>query len=130
MATDENLQTRGCHLDSMCSNCHSHIETSNHLFLECPFVVKLWDWLGGLFSIHFNISSIDSILSACNGQWSSQVRGILAPAIIHTLNSVWFCRNLQRFENKSLSWMHVTSRIKLDFNRNRLGLPNYRCSFM
>ncbi|KAF1864426.1 hypothetical protein Lal_00021848 [Lupinus albus] len=72
MPTDENLQLRGCQLASMCSNCHSHIETSIHLFLEFPFVVKLWDWRGGLFSIQFNISSIDSILSACNRQWSSQ----------------------------------------------------------
>ncbi|KAF1895667.1 hypothetical protein Lal_00041948 [Lupinus albus] len=56
--------------------------------------LQLWDWLGGIFSIHFNITSIESILSACSGQWSSQVRGVLAAAIIHTVNSVWFCRNL------------------------------------
>ncbi|KAF1898214.1 hypothetical protein Lal_00032980 [Lupinus albus] len=113
MPTYDNLQKRGCHLASMCSNCNTHVETSSHLFLTCPFVVKLWDWLGSIFNIHINTSPIDSIFSVCNGQWSPHVKGVLVVAVIHTVNIVWFCRNHKRFENKALNLLQPQSKIKL-----------------
>ncbi|KAF1882437.1 hypothetical protein Lal_00039085 [Lupinus albus] len=113
MPTDENLQKRGCHLASMCSNCYSQIETSNHVFLTCSFVVQLWDWLGGIFKIHFNTNSIESLFLACNRQWCPQVKGVLVAAIINTINTAWFCRNSSRFDGKKLSLVQAKSRIKL-----------------
>ncbi|KAF1892175.1 hypothetical protein Lal_00036533 [Lupinus albus] len=113
MPTDENLQNRGCHLASLCSNCLSQIETSNHVFLTCSFVVKLWDWLGRIFNIHFNTDSIESLFLVCNRQWSPQVKGFLVAAIINTTNTVWFCRNSKRFEDKKLTLVQAQSRIKL-----------------
>ncbi|KAF1897548.1 hypothetical protein Lal_00036990 [Lupinus albus] len=98
MPTDENLG--GCHLASMCSNCYSQIETSNHVFLTCSFVVHLWDWLGGIFKIHFNTNSIESLFLVCNRQWCHQVKGVLVAAIINTINTAWFCRNSSRFNGK------------------------------
>ncbi|KAF1872450.1 hypothetical protein Lal_00016748 [Lupinus albus] len=113
MPTDENLQKRGCHLASLCSNCYSQIETSNHVFLTCSFVVQLWDWLGGIFKIHFNINSIESLFLVCNRQWCPQVKGVLVAAIINTINTAWFCRNSSRFDGKKLSLVQAKSRIKL-----------------
>ncbi|KAF1899534.1 hypothetical protein Lal_00019662 [Lupinus albus] len=74
---------------------------------------ELWDWLAGIFNIHINTSSIESILSICNAQWSPQVKGVVAVAIIHTVNTIWFCRNHKRFENKTVSILQAQSRIKL-----------------
>jgi len=45
LPTDDNLQTRGCSLPSICSLCLKNAETSTHLFLECPYAVHLWNWL-------------------------------------------------------------------------------------
>ncbi|KAF1883955.1 hypothetical protein Lal_00012915 [Lupinus albus] len=112
MPTDENLQKRGCHLASMCSNCYSQIETSNHVFLTCSFVVHLWDWLGGIFKIHFNTNSIESLFLVCNRQWCPQVKGVLVAAIINTINTAWFCRNSSRFNGKKQSLVQAKSRIK------------------
>ncbi|KAF1889285.1 hypothetical protein Lal_00024608 [Lupinus albus] len=72
MPTDEHLQRRGCHLASRCSNCHTQVETSKHLFLSCSFVVKLWGWLAGILNTYIDTSSIESIFSICNDQWSPQ----------------------------------------------------------
>ncbi|KAF1895765.1 hypothetical protein Lal_00037881 [Lupinus albus] len=111
MPTDENLQTRGCQLASMCNNCQSQNETSSHLFLTGTFVTKLWDWLGKLFNICLNTVSIESILLVCNGQWSPQVKGVLVAAIINTINTVWLCINLKRFDNKKMNLVQAKSRI-------------------
>ncbi|KAF1864431.1 hypothetical protein Lal_00021853 [Lupinus albus] len=124
-----------------------------------------------LFSICFNTVSIESLFLVCNGQWSPQVKGVLVAAIINTINIVWFCRNLKRFDDKKMTLVQAKSRIMLttslagnnskegntcadrlasfgvsskvftwwdviprfifeDFNKNRLGLPNYRCNFL
>ncbi|XP_019460143.1 PREDICTED: uncharacterized protein LOC109359903 [Lupinus angustifolius] len=97
MPTDENLQLRGCSLVSMCSLCKVSSETSDHLFLLCPFAVDLWHWIGGIFHIQIDNSSLAAILSRCNLQWSPQIKGVLAAAIVHTVNTIWHCRNFCRF---------------------------------
>lgn len=36
LPTDENLQKRGSYIVSICCFCMSHIETSQHIFFQCP----------------------------------------------------------------------------------------------
>lgn len=43
--TCEHLRTHGCIVVSRCSLCGLTDETSIHLFLQCPFVVRIWNWL-------------------------------------------------------------------------------------
>ncbi|KAF1866422.1 hypothetical protein Lal_00017805 [Lupinus albus] len=87
-------------------------QNSSHLFLTCPLAVQLWGWLGSIFQINLDTSIIDSIFSACNGQWSPQVKGVLIAAIIHTINTVWFCRNHRRFEDRNVTFLQAKARIK------------------
>ncbi|KAF1889480.1 hypothetical protein Lal_00024807, partial [Lupinus albus] len=82
---------------------------SDYLFLTCPCVAALWDWLGNIFATRFDRTSISSILSVCNQQWSPQVKGLLAAALICTINIVWFCSNQSKFENN----VQARARIKL-----------------
>jgi len=42
LPTDDNLMARGCILPSMCFLCSNSLETSFHLFFECPFAIRLW----------------------------------------------------------------------------------------
>ncbi|KAF1892164.1 hypothetical protein Lal_00036521 [Lupinus albus] len=113
MPKDDNLRKRGGLLASMCSNCHAHPEDSSHMFLSCSFALKLWDWLSIIFYFHIDTTSIEIIFLGCNGKWSPRVHGVLEAAIIHTVNTVWYCRNLWRFENKHISLLQAQLRIKL-----------------
>ncbi|KAF1894029.1 hypothetical protein Lal_00003945 [Lupinus albus] len=134
MPTDELLQRRGCHLASRCNNCHTQVETSKHLFLSCSFVVKLWGWLAGILNTYIDTSSIESVFSVCNDQWSPQVKGVVTAAIIHTVNTVWFCRNSERFENNVISFLQAISRIKattsLSGNSSKLMTNNSVSNFV
>ncbi|KAF1895278.1 hypothetical protein Lal_00043924 [Lupinus albus] len=93
--------------------CNNHPEDSSYLFLSCSFARKLWEWLGRIFDFNFDLTSIESIFLGCNGKWSPQVHGVWEAAIIHTINTMWYCRNLWRFENKKLSLLQAQLRIKL-----------------
>ncbi|KAE9591132.1 putative transcription factor ZF-HD family [Lupinus albus] len=42
MATDENLMSRGCSMASKCSLYNANVESSDHLFLACPFSIIIW----------------------------------------------------------------------------------------
>ncbi|KAF1869367.1 hypothetical protein Lal_00018461 [Lupinus albus] len=108
MPTDENLQKK-----KDVTWPQYAIETSSHLFLNCSFVVKLWDWLGRIFNICFNTDFIESLLLVCNRQWCPQVKGVLVASIINTINTVWFYRNSKRFEDKKLTLLQAQSRIML-----------------
>lgn len=68
--TDENLQSRGCVTVSMCSLCCSPAETSEHLFLSCPFVVELWNSTRSLLNCQIDLSSFKSIINVCDQGWS------------------------------------------------------------
>lgn len=48
MPTDECLRQVGCITVSVCSLCYCAAETTQHLFLECPFATRLWEWMSSL----------------------------------------------------------------------------------
>ncbi|KAF1898014.1 hypothetical protein Lal_00032776 [Lupinus albus] len=78
---------------------------------------------GGHHSTTYRSKSVDksnvecfrchSIFLGCNGKGSPQVHGVLEAAIIHTINTMWYCKNMWRFENKKISLMQAQLRIKL-----------------
>ncbi|XP_019451747.1 PREDICTED: uncharacterized protein LOC109353840 [Lupinus angustifolius] len=113
MPTDENLQLRGCSLVSRCNLCKASSETSDHLFLLCPFAVDLWQWIGGIFHIQIDISSIVAILSRCNLQRSPQIKGVLVVAIVYTVNTILHCRNFCRFQDSWTTLAMAKARIKM-----------------
>lgn len=49
--TDENLLSRGVQLPSKCSSCNASSESAFHLFFECAFALKLWNWLFSIINI-------------------------------------------------------------------------------
>lgn len=71
LPTDDNLIARGCTVVSMCSLCGLACETSSHLFLACPFAVRLWQWLQGMIGCTIDLSSVSSVLEICSRSWSS-----------------------------------------------------------
>ena len=101
LPTRECLSRRGVTMEStLCEFCHSKIETSHHLFLECQVVVRVWDlchrWIG-ILSVQHNVLSNHfesfTLIQVSNKQdliwkgiWTAIVR------------SVWEHRNLVAFK--------------------------------
>jgi len=71
MPTDDNLRSRGCIIVSACCFCLNTDETSDHLFLRCPFATALWSWLGGKLNCVTDCTSALSILSCIPTRCSS-----------------------------------------------------------
>jgi len=97
MPTDENLNVRGCVVVSTCSLCLKNYETSEHLFLSCPFAVSLWNWIGGKLNSTINHSSVLSLLSCIPVSCSSHVSDIFVAAVMHTFHIIWISCNSLRF---------------------------------
>jgi len=101
---DDNLASRGCHLPSVCSLCHSNSETSFHLFFECCYVMHTWSWFASIINKTFNFQSMQDVWDICNNSWNPQCKTILTTTIINIFNGVWFARNQLRFQNKKIPW--------------------------
>ncbi|CAL0318467.1 unnamed protein product [Lupinus luteus] len=113
MPTDENLKTRGCSLASICNLCRKNEDSSNHIFFNCQFARTLWDWLSSILNISIDLTSISSVLKATQLNWSAQVEHAISASIINIINTIWFCRNQQRFSNITITLNMALSRIKL-----------------
>lgn len=99
MPTDENLRVRGYITVSICSLSEMSDETSEHLFFNCTFARYIWSWLINVLQCKPDLSSILSMLSVCNSNWSSQIKHIVLAAIINSIWAIWHCRNKKRFHN-------------------------------
>ncbi|KAF1886785.1 hypothetical protein Lal_00046022 [Lupinus albus] len=126
MPTNENLMSRGCSMASKCSLCNINAESSEHLFLACPFSTTIWQWLSGIFGIPLNLTSIENMLKACNLHWSPQLKEVLAACIIHSVNIIWFCRNQLRFRGTIISSALAISKIKLATNMSGKAKPPWK----
>jgi hypothetical protein len=111
LPTDDKLMERGCHLPSVCSLCYAHIETTSHLFFQCSFAISLWTWFLNLININFHITCSDDLWNICDRGWGPQCRIVIVAAIINILNSIWLCRNQNRFNNVKPSLNSVKAMI-------------------
>ncbi|XP_019435940.1 PREDICTED: uncharacterized protein LOC109342404 [Lupinus angustifolius] len=98
MPTNDNLMKTGCAMASICNLCYASWEDANHRFLRYLQLVPLWHWIRSTFLININSSSIPHLLLSCSSNRNSQVKVAMSACVIHTLNTIWFCRNQARFE--------------------------------
>jgi ribonuclease HI len=99
MPTDENLAIRGFLLPSMCSLCCKNLESTSHLFLQCPFALSLWNWFSSVINLNVNLNSIVDVLNLVSRGWSPQCQITILAAIVSIFNNIWLCRNSVRFKN-------------------------------
>lgn len=103
MPTDEHLIQRGCQIPYICSMCALASESSVHLFLECNFAQQIWNWLRSILNINFNLTSFFDPLKAIDRNWSPQWKVVILAAIISCYNTIWFCRNQKRYQEKIIN---------------------------
>lgn len=111
LSTDEKLMERGCCIPSMCSLCHSSVESSFHLFFECPYSIKLWCWLASILNMNLYFQAVDEIWKLCDRGWNPQWKLVIKASIINIISSIWYSRNQARFNNKTIRWESAISMI-------------------
>jgi hypothetical protein len=123
---DENMQVRGCILVSIYLLCYMHAENSTHLFLECEFARKIWNWLG--LKLHRNISlvSFAALLECVPQRCSSQIRDVMVASVAHTVYSIWIAWNALRFTSATLS-IHATLAKITSFTTMSGTVPKGHC---
>ncbi|XP_058768446.1 uncharacterized protein LOC131642190 [Vicia villosa] len=114
----ENLVKRGIlTVDAhFCEGGYGIIESTSHLFLECPTAVKVWSdiicWLGVSASSHNQISDNFIAFSGVFQGKKSQETG-LRIIWLACLWSIWKARNAKIFQNKDICCSSIVEETKL-----------------
>lgn len=103
LPTDENLIKRGLQFPSIFNLCGLQQESTCHLFLDCSFALSIWNWLSSIIQLNCNLSSFMDILKIADRNWSPQCRTVILDACIFCYNTIWYCRNQKRFNDKTIS---------------------------
>ncbi|XP_019432659.1 PREDICTED: uncharacterized protein LOC109339643 [Lupinus angustifolius] len=112
MPMDNNLQKRGCAMGSICNLCNTNAESTDHMFLQCPFAMYIWSWLSSIFSISLDLSSINFAMSISKTSLIPLLNHVLLACITHTITTIWYGRNQLRFEDRKISMPHTIAKIK------------------
>lgn len=107
MPTDDNLRHRGLYITSVCCHCNTSFETSIHLFLECPFALSLWVWLGQKLKRTLDLTSPLTVLTSCCAGFSTQLQDIAIAGALNVVWAIWYSRNHIRFQNFCISVHHL-----------------------
>lgn len=104
--TVDNLIRQGMIMSNRCCLCCSDAESSGHLFLHCPWVVPLWSYFIGRFSVVWMQScSLKDLLSSWQFQSiraeSVQSRELWMLILAAVCWLVWEERNRRTFEDQS-----------------------------
>jgi hypothetical protein len=104
LPTDDKMMERGSNMASMCSNCNSQPESSAHLFLQCSFASKVWNWFSSILNFPLNFNAISDIWKISERRWTPQCKIVIIACLINILNTIWFVRNQTRFQDKTITW--------------------------
>jgi len=111
MPTNEHLIQRGYQITTICNLCSMAAESSVHLFLECNFSQQIWNWLHSILNINFSVATFLDSLKIIERNWSPQCKVVLLAAIINCYNTILFCRNQRRFQDKIINFRTAKSLI-------------------
>ncbi|KAL5720442.1 hypothetical protein ACHQM5_013110 [Ranunculus cassubicifolius] len=112
--THDNLEKRGFHFPSRCCFCVNHIETVDHLFVSCPMIMEIWDFIFGVFGIIKPCEmSVASILAVEGDRYFSDKGRVYWEMIKHSAFwTIWKERNLRIFEEEITEEWRLIDRIK------------------
>ena len=102
---------RGCNLPSMCSLCGKAQEMTSPLFLDCSFAGSIWQWFSSIINLQCTFSSLQDAIQITQRNWSPLCKIVITAAIINIINTIWFCRNQLRFNEKRIRYMSAINMI-------------------
>lgn len=105
LPTEDNLQRRGFALASVCCLCDSPCssETSSHLFFQCSFAQKIWQWLATQFHTTLPTGGVlnDLFQAIVFKGFRSQLHNIWITACFYCIHIIWKSRNKLLFDSIS-----------------------------
>ncbi|XP_019418611.1 PREDICTED: uncharacterized protein LOC109329402 [Lupinus angustifolius] len=112
LPTDENLKLRGLALVSKCNLCNEFQEDMDHLFFNCKFALAIWDWFFFTFGTYTANQTLPQLICNESRNFSSQTREIFIACVVHTIATIWYCRNQTRFNDHIISINQAIAKIK------------------
>lgn len=109
MPTDDSFSQRGIPIISRCSLCMHSLETSQHIFFDCPFVSCIWNWLMDKFHVALPIRVMSNCLNLLKINWSPQAKVVVVSCVTSLFHQIWRARNLSRYENLKFDWKTCSS---------------------
>lgn len=96
LKTWENLTKRGWSGPSICALCHNDAESSQHLFVNCSFTQKIWDFVSVRlkFSYHWDVGGFSLRLL----NWYRKSKQFFTIAIFISW-AIWYTRNCAIFQD-------------------------------
>jgi len=116
LPTDENLAQRDLHFPSICSMCNAAAESSLHLFFDCTYAMRIWNWLANTLNIALHFQSLEDLWKLCDRFTNKQCKVVINAALVFTINSVWYARNQIKFNNRKIPWKSSISSIISNVN--------------
>ena len=101
-------QPKTCINPNRCVMCHSHYETSDHLFVNCRATNFLWDTLRAQTGYQHSFNNLKSVaLSLLHHNFSTRRNIIITKATVAVLWSIWTERNRRIFVIKQNSLLNL-----------------------
>ncbi|XP_026431278.1 uncharacterized protein LOC113328346 [Papaver somniferum] len=105
-ATEEAVRKKGFLTVSkgyLCGNAHDKM---NHILWECSFNIKIWHWMGGIFSF-LNPSSFEEVLKFAKGK-SKAIHEIWYDSAFKVMVELCHTRNKKIYENETPKFEKTT----------------------
>ncbi|CAN0845480.1 Putative ribonuclease H protein At1g65750, partial [Linum grandiflorum] len=115
IATIDNFQRRGFHLENKCVLCGKAVETVDHIFIVCSFSYKVWCLIVSTLSIHGpNLFDVIGLISSWKGMNCTSQFRFATTAVLHSFFwYIWKERNNRIFRNSSPSTKYLSRKILL-----------------
>lgn len=102
LLTLNNFAMRRCNRlpTTTCALCHTDIQTTDHLLIQCPLAERIWNFFTHTFSLLVPPTSLVDLWDRWKPQLPSHVRAI-GEIIIRIITwNIWLERNARIFNNK------------------------------
>lgn len=95
----------------MCNLYEGSYESSKHFIFQCPFSIRIWNWIKYLFNCVINLISINELFSFITTSWSKHMQDITLAVATFVSGPIWHYKNNKRFNNKVVSFHLVIALI-------------------
>ncbi|OVA19136.1 Reverse transcriptase zinc-binding domain [Macleaya cordata] len=117
IATNEALAMRLPNIDPSCSLCHSHMESTDHLFLSCEVSKRIW--FGSPIGLHYQSSATTPILLDLFVHWlEAKEDADIFKLACNIIWQIWKARNQVIFEKKVVNIQVIITSAQAMFNEH------------